>query len=119
MWIMTSFGFFSIVEAERRRPTLMEEDDLIVRARVRSDLVRFCAEAGIKPGRKTSIETTPERDYRYRVRMSRHNVAKALIGAVMDLHYPNFKDKIHRGEPHRAHIYGDVWRDLLQLKDLE
>jgi len=107
MWLMTDFGFFSIVQKEG-------EQNLTVRARVRQDLLnlkeRYLPGLGV-------IEETQYADYRYRVRVPREIFAEALRDIALDIDYPNFKNSVARKQGKaRARAYEDVWQRLYGLQ---
>jgi len=107
MWLMTDFGFFSIVQKEG-------EANLTVRARVKQDLQNLkerCLPA-VGP-----IEETEYADYRFRVRVPREAFAEALRDIALDIEYPNFKNSVasKQGKA-RARVYEDVWRRLHGLR---
>lgn len=106
MWLMTTFGFFSIV----RKPG---ETDLTVRARVRSDLEALEKYYLPSHGPITAGGGT---DYRYRARVAPGALAAAVARMVEDIDYANFKDTVDtRQGPERAHVYGEVWNALHRL----
>jgi hypothetical protein len=107
MWLMTNFGFFSIVKKEG-------EEHLTVRARVKQDLLnlkeRYLPAAG-------AIEVSDYTDYRFRVRVRREAFAEALREIDLDIDYPNFKNSVagKQGKA-RARAYEDVWQRLYSLQ---
>ncbi|MDB5850905.1 MAG: hypothetical protein JWP29_4657 [Rhodoferax sp.] len=110
MWVISEFGFFSVVGKPGDRETVM----LTVRARVKADLEAL---------RKTCLPTlgpigiSCTIDYRYRAKATRVEVAAAMAQAVQNIGYDNFKSKVKKqqGAP-RAEVYGLVWEDLLALQ---
>jgi hypothetical protein len=54
-------------------------------------------------------------DYRYRARIPREAVARALSDAVMDLSYANFKSSVKGRKRHDA--YMDVWSVMYRLQE--
>jgi len=107
MWLMTDFGFFSIVQKEG-------EQNLTVRARVRQDLLNL--KERYLPGLQ-AIEETQYADYRYRVRVPREVFAEALRDIALDIDYPNFKNSVARRQGKaRALAYEDVWQRLYGLQ---
>ena len=107
MWLMTDFGFFSIVQKEG-------EQNLTVRARVRQDLLNL--KERYLPG-LGAIEETQYADYRYRVRVPREVLAEALRDIALDIDYPNFKNSVARRQGKaRARAYEDVWQRLFGLQ---
>jgi hypothetical protein len=111
MWLLTTFGFFSIVQKSDDRGTGM----VTVRARVRADLeglrTRYLPGMG-------EIYATPEHDYGFRARVPKGELAAAMGRIVMDIDYPNFKGAVaqHAGYA-REQIYNEVWETLLALQD--
>ena len=107
MWLMTDFGFFSIVQKEG-------EANLTVRARVKQDLQnlkeRYLPAVG-------AIEETEYADYRFRVCVPRQSFAEALREIALDIDYPNFKNSVARRQGKaRARAYEDVWQRLYGLQ---
>jgi 8-oxo-dGTP pyrophosphatase MutT (NUDIX family) len=110
MWLMTRYGFFSIVE----KPADRDGGTLTVRARVRADLeaLREHALPGLGP-----IAEHAGTDYRFRARAARTDVSAALATLVAELDYANFKDEVaHRQGKARAAAYGKVWGVLYDLQ---
>jgi hypothetical protein len=107
MWLMTNFGYFSIVQKEG-------ESYLTVRARVKQDLLEL--KRRYLPG-LGAIEETEYTDYRYRVRVPREVFAEALRDIALDIDYPNFKNSVARKQGKgRARVYEDVWQRLYGLQ---
>lgn len=107
MWLMTDFGFFSIVKKEG-------EENLTVRARVKQDLLNL--KERYLPG-LGAIEETEYADYRYRVRVPREIFAEALRNIALDIDYPNFKSSVAKKQGKaRARMYGEVWHQLYNLQ---
>jgi 8-oxo-dGTP pyrophosphatase MutT (NUDIX family) len=103
MWMMTPFGFFSVVQKAGTK-------NLTVRARVGSDLDRL--RELYLPG-LSATKTTPNNDYRYRAIVSHQELAVAMSRIVADITYDNFKSEVGRAQGHdRAHVYSDVWSVL-------
>ena len=112
MWLMTTFGFFSIVQ----KPEDVGGGLLTIRARVREDLDRL--RAVYLPELGPTQEST-DSDYRFRARASKEAVAAALTHIAKDIDYSNFKNAVAKRQgPLRAKAYGKVWDVLygLQLK---
>jgi hypothetical protein len=106
MWLITNFGFFSIVQKVGDR-------DLTIRSRVRGDLeiLREKYLPGLGEVMKSAVT-----DYRYRARVSPADLAKAMGDIVRDITYDNFKNCVAEKQgANRAHIYSKVWEDLLEL----
>ena len=107
MWLMTNFGFFSIVKKEG-------EEHLTVRARVKQDLLNLKERCLPAAG---AIEVSDYTDYRYRVRVTREVFAEALREIALDIDYPNFKNAVAQKQGKaRARIYEGVWHQLYDLQ---
>lgn len=109
MWLMTSIGFFSIVEKHEDRKDGM----VTIRARVLGDLEAlrlYLPKMGL-------IVTSENSDYRYRVRAHKVDAAYALLKITMTVDYTNFKDQVLRVQGHeRANTYMGVWAKLRDLQ---
>jgi hypothetical protein len=110
MWLITTFGFFSIVEKPEDRGT----GHLTVRARVRADLEQLQAKHLPELG---PISESRHSDYRFRARAPREAVTRAIAEAARAIDYDNFKDAVaaRQGYP-RARAYGEVWEVLYGLQ---
>lgn len=113
MWLMTRFGFFSIVQ----KPGDAEAGTLTVRARVRADLealqTAYLPELG-------EIAENAGTDYRYRAHVSREALAAALEQVVLDIDYGNFKSVVQKSQgSQRSNLYHQVWEVLCHLEDTE
>jgi len=107
MWLMTNFGFFSVVQKKGN-------DILTVRARVRSDLEALKEKYIPTLGQILEGKGT---DYKYRAKVSREDLSGAMQKIVMDIDYSNFKDSVAKQQGYkRASIYGEVWSDLMSLQ---
>lgn len=110
MWILTTRGFYSVVE----KPWDTETGTLTVRARTMTDAVAL-ASLFDTPG---PILTDEDADYLVRFQAPRLEVAQVFATLLLGVKYDNFKDAVAgaQGAP-RASIYGRVWgvlRDGLQ-----
>ncbi len=110
MWLLTTCGFFSVVQ----KPEDGAPDTLTVRARVRADLdalrTRYLPELG-----ETSVRI--HSDYRYRATAPRAALAAAMSRIVEDLTYGNFKSAVALTQGReRADVYHDVWDVLYGLQ---
>ena len=111
MWILTTSGFYSIVEKPEDKGTPF----LTVRARVRADLVRLLN--GVPERRRPKILKDDVADYMFRARVRRGVVANLLHEAVEGISYPNFKDRIKAVQgAERARFYERVWTVLVGLQ---
>src|SRR4051812_29928635 len=109
MWLITPFGFFSVVQ----KPA---ESDLTVRARVGADLDRL-REHYMPTLAPTTTST--HTDYRFRATISHEAYALGLAEIARDIHYSNFKSEVGRVDPTRAHVYARVWEVLWKLQNDE
>ena len=108
MWLITNFGFFSIVQKTG-------DTDLTIRSRVRGDLETLRKKYLPGLGEITKSDVT---DYRYRAKVSPAELAEAMGKIVRDITYDNFKNCVAEKQgSKRAHIYHKVWEDLLELSD--
>ncbi len=110
MWLITSFGFFSVVEKMGDR----EQGVLTVRSRVRGDLEvlrrRWLPTMG--PVKESKLS-----DYKFRARAPKAAVASAFALAIEDISYQNFKSEVGRSQGHaREALYGRVWAELTALQ---
>lgn len=110
MWILTTIGFFSVVQ----KPSDKEADTLTVRARVEDDLValkeRYLPEL-------SEIQSSVRTDYKFRATAPRAAVSRALSDLVMSINYDNFKDEVTEVQGYkRARTYEDVWASLYRLQ---
>lgn len=110
MWLVTTFGYFSIVQKNSDRLS----DTLTVRARVRSDLEtlkqRYLPTMG-------PIESQGGADYPYRVKVKREELAGAFWQAIMDVTYSNVKAEVAAELGHRREdAYTEIWMALRKLQ---
>ena len=111
MWLITNFGFFSIVQKPDDpryrnvdRPGEGQEGPGEFRAHYLPDLGPIQEHTGT--------------DYRYRAKAPRNSVAVAMLQAVRDIDYGNFKSSVaQRQSGKRSHLYEDVWHTLHQLSE--
>ena len=104
MWVCLSDSFLSIVDKDDP-----SGDTLLVRARRGGDIGR------VFPG--AEVERTPGRDYRYRARIARDEVAAAIAGAVRGIRYGNFKASV--ADPDRHHAYVRMWDAMARFQSTE
>lgn len=104
MWLMTTRGFYSVVQ-HRDDP-----DRVLVRARCKQDIDAL---------RDLVPDAEPIRlqdaDYAWRIEVPRAAWAAALQTLLDEVTYPNFKDAV----PDKAHkdAYMRVWGVMLALDD--
>ena len=101
MWIFLNNAFLSVVDPKApysggKGPV---SRDLLVRARLKGDI------EAVFPTAK--VQETPDRDYRFRALLPREVVAEAMLDAVNDLDYGNFKGSVPEKARHDA--YAGVW----------
>lgn len=113
MWLVTTFGYFSIVQKNSDRPG----DTLTVRARVRKDMEtlrdRYLPTLG-------PIEDSGGADYPYRAKVGREELANAFWQAIMDVTYTNFKAETASQLGHkREDAYTEIWMALRKLQALD
>lgn len=108
MWLMTNFGFFSVVQKK-------DDDFLTVRSRIKKDIEDLKENYLPNLGPIIHGEGT---DYQYRAKVSREDMAYAMEQIVSDIDYPNFKDSVADKLGHkRAKVFGEVWSILKNYKD--
>jgi hypothetical protein len=109
IWILTTIGFFSIVQKEWNQ----SNDTLTIRSRVRGDLEGLRAYIADM----SDIIESEDSDYRYRAVAKREAVMAALATLVADIDYDNFKSEVASRQGYRrAAVYGDVWQVLYGLQ---
>lgn len=104
MWVMTTIGFFSVIES------FDDPNVMVVRARCEED-IRALVE--LIPGSEPVVGAGT--DYPWRIRVSRRDWADTLHALAMDIDYHNVKGSITSVKHARA--YSEVWGVLLQLED--
>jgi hypothetical protein len=107
MWLITNFGFFSIVQKTGDR-------DLTIRTRVRGDLETLREKYLPGLGEITKSEVT---DYRYRAKVSPAELAETMGKIIRDITYDNFKNSVaDKQGSQRAQIYHKVWENLIAFE---
>lgn len=101
MWIFLPNSFISVVQ----KPG--DTDTLTVRARISGDIESVFPQAQVEVDKGT--------DYKYRARVPREAVAKALYDQVMGLSWSNFKGTVKGGKRHDA--YMGVWGVMNAAQD--
>lgn len=96
MWIFQNNSFVSIV-AHKDRP-----GHLLVRSRIKGDIEKAI------PG--AEVFEDPEADYRYRAIVAKETVQEAIMRAIGEIDYPNFKNSIDRSDIPRHEAYLSVWQ---------
>lgn len=108
MWLMTTIGFFSVVQ----KPGT---SFLTVRARARGDLENL--RSRYLPELSATISKAGT-DYPFRATVSHADFGNAVTKIVQDITYTNFKDEVavQQGEQ-RSKRYAKVWAALQDLPE--
>ena len=101
MWIFLPNSFISIVQ----KPG--DTDMLTVRSRIKGDI------ENVFPGVK--VEANKGTDYKFRAKVQREAVAKALHDQAMSISYANFKGTVKDRKRHDA--YMSVWSAMYGVQD--
>ncbi len=113
MWLITTIGFFSIVQ----KPGQQATGTLTVRGRVRADLEALRDRHLPSMG---PIEADGGTDYKYRAVAPAAAVAAAMCAAVAEIDYPNFKSAVAaRQGSARAGLYHKLWDTLYKLTGVD
>jgi len=111
MWLITTTGFYSIVE----KPWDRDGGTLTVRARALADLEALRTAGLPELG---EVKEDPTADYRFRAQAPRTAVTRAVAAQVEAIDYDNFKSAVGKRQGrHREHIYHDVWGALHQIQE--
>lgn len=97
MWLFFNDSFLSIVH----KPG--DGDWLTVRGRVPGDI------ESVFPG--VEVVADAGTDYRFRARVPRDKVGRAVTERISALDYANFKNSVR--DPHRHDAYAGVWQEML------
>jgi hypothetical protein len=103
MWLMTTRGFYSVVEHRD------DADRLLVRARTRADIEAL---VGLVAAAPVWLESA---DYAWRVETTRTEWQAAMRVLVGEITYPNFKSAI-KDDVH-VQAYHRVWHVMHELND--
>lgn len=107
MWLVTSFGFFSIVQKK-------DQTHLTVRARVAADLDEL--RQRYLPDLSETIAGQGT-DYPFRATVSHAGFAAALSRMGEDIHYSNFKQLLYQEQgEERGQLFSEVWSVLHRLE---
>lgn len=105
MWLVTTRGFYSAVAKQD------DGDEYItVRARSERDIRNLADLIDVEPQRSDHT------DYRWRIRCRKEDWAQALATMAREIDYDNFKSRVGRDDPDRAHLLHDVWSVLYELQ---
>ena len=109
MWLMTKYGFYSIVQ---KKP-----GEFHVRAQVRADLDALKGAVDLE----AEVTTSKSTDYRYRMVVDQAAVSKVMAVLGESIDYSNFKSHIAATPAQRAklHAYHEVWGIMERLQGKE
>src|SRR4051812_34371116 len=112
MWLITNFGFFSVVQKPGQHATVQ----LTVRARAKADLEalreRYLPALG-------PVEAGKGTDYKYRAVAPAAQVAAAFCMAIADIDYSNFKNSVAELQGAQRHdVYAKLWAVLHEISDV-
>ena len=107
-WYFLKDGFFSAVQNQH-----CTANEVMVRARLREDIERLAAATNTPA---ESVMATPDADYAYRLKLSKHVWADYVYHAGLDIDYPNFKAACAKGA--RGHAYAQVWAAMYDLQEI-
>lgn len=110
MWIATQHGFYSVV-AHHSEPGWLS-----VRARSRQDLLELAGDLPVDFDVEANIIEQPQSDYRWRLFMPASTWQAVMCKQIARVDYTNFKDRVKDYNKERAHTYGRVWHDLLDIE---
>lgn len=100
MWIMTPYGFFSVVcakdSSDLLEADLPRDDKMVIRARDRAHLENLKKAI---PGRLPRINSHAGTDYPFRITADRDVVLAVVARMAEDIDYTNFKNEAHRVSP--------------------
>jgi len=85
---------------------------LRVRGRDQQSLEDISATFGV------TIDKSPERDYPYRVEITKEQLATWLVGQITELDYTNFKSRVHETRGYEfTHALSHVWSVMHDVED--
>ena len=102
MWIILNKSFLSIVKNRN------DENELLVRARVKGDIQRVFKNA--------KVFEDPKADYLYRSYINRDVVAETIQKELKNINYDNFKNSVSKEETDRSRAYLNVWGALNKMQ---
>ena len=86
MWIMTTYGFFSVTESQD------DPKELMVRARKKEHIEKL--QAKFPQLREFKMHDWPNRDYRFRLFVNRSVWKRVMLGLIDDTDFSNFKSEV-------------------------
>ena len=113
MWIFTKDGFFSAVFDK-----YCKSGELMIRSRCKDDLSRLSKKLHGYSDESEILEVE-HADYRYRMKILKHEWADYLINCAYDIDYANVKDHITpAGDNSRKNAYYQVWTALYRWQSI-
>ena len=118
MWLFTRYGFYSIACARQENGSI-DPATVMIRARLAAHLrklqKRFPALAG------EEVVTLPDRDYRYRLILSKELWADTLSALAREQDWANFKNEVARfgGRDEYEKALHRVWSVMHKLQSKE
>lgn len=97
MWLFTETGFVSAVV------DLQDKKKMIVRGRDKTSLQPLAKFAGVK------VLSTPERDYPFRVFVSKQKFGAWVSEGIASMEYNNYKGRMYSTRPNFSNALHDVW----------
>ncbi len=118
MWLFTRYGFYSIASADKPDGSL-DPDSLMIRSRVLAHLQNL--KARFPALKDADVLVTPDRDYRYRVIVSKSDWAEAVVELVREQEWANFKSEAARhqgilGSDYLAALH-ETWAVMYRLQE--
>jgi hypothetical protein len=106
MWIFNKTGFMSIVFRD------CEDDELLVKTRIKNDLIKLCKELNIEP----KISEDGGLEFFFTMPIKRQLLAKYLSDYIYGIRYPIVRNSITEpNDPLRRKTYLKVWEAGLEL----
>jgi hypothetical protein len=118
VWVFTVDGFYSVV----RQDDFCEEDEVVVRSRVRRDLERFLEKleaigaGGLAGGEILEGVGT---DYACRTVVKRAGWSRYLAVSGEETTYPTFKSLAAAGDSDRSDAYYAVWSRMYEWQETD
>ena len=110
MWLITTTGFYSVVQ----KPWDRKLGTLTVRARARADLEALRADSLAELG---EVLEDVNADYRFRAQAPKAAVARAAQAQVSAIDYDNFKSAVGKRQgKEREQIYHKAWHSLYEIQ---
>ena len=110
MWLITTTGFYSVVQ----KPWDRKLGTLTVRARARADLEALRADSLPELG---EVLEDADADYRFRAQAPKAAVARAAQAPVAAIDYDNSKSAVGKRQgKEREQIYHKAWHSLYEIQ---